>query len=109
MADLQAIVGDKNVALVVARDEGRIIGMGTLYMMTKFGKRMSHVEDVVVDEAYRGQGIGKKIMDAVVDVARDERVAYVQLTSRPDRVAGNKLYQKLGFESRETNVYRLEL
>ena len=109
MDELQEIVSDKNVALVAIRDDNKLIGMATLYMITKFGKRVAFVEDVVVDEAYRGQGLGEKLMRAVIAIAREERVGTLNLTSRPERVAANKLYQKVGFELKNTNVYRLKL
>ncbi len=109
IGDLQSIVEDQNVALVVAKDDGRIVGMATLYMITKFGKRGGHIEDVVVDSGYRGQGLGEKIMRALIDTARTEHIKTLYLTSRPERVAGNKLYQKLGFERKETNPYSLKL
>ncbi len=109
LADLQRIVEDKDVALVVAYDEGHIVGMATLYMITKFGKRTGFVEDVVVDASQRGKGLGKKILQHLIDFARAERVKTLHLTSRPDRIEGNKLYQKLGFEIKETNPYRLKL
>jgi len=67
------------------------------------------IEDVVVDEAYRGKGIGKDLMKTAIEYARSSGARSVDLTSRPDRVAANKLYRKLGFDLRETNVYRYSL
>jgi ribosomal protein S18 acetylase RimI-like enzyme len=109
LADLKEMADDENVALIVAKDNGHIVGMGTLYMITKIGKRSGFIEDVVVDDAYRGQGLGQKIMQMLIDAARAGDLQQIYLTSRPERVAANKLYQKLGFEVRETNVYRLAL
>ena len=109
ISDLKKITDDQNVALVVAQDGERTIGMATLYMVTKFGKRVGYVEDVVVDAAYRGKGLGEKIMQTLVDTARAGGVTTLYLTSRIERVAGNNLYQKLGFEIKETNVYRMKL
>ena len=109
LAELQAVTSDPNVAFIVARDDERIIGMATLYIITKFSKKNGHVEDVVVDDAYRGQGLGEKLMRALIDVAHSENVKTLHLTSRPERAAGNKLYQKLGFEQKNTNAYSLKL
>ena len=64
------------------------------------------IEDVVVDEAYRGKGIGRDLMINAIDFAKSKGAKSVDLTSRPDRVAANKLYRELGFLLRETNVYR---
>ncbi len=108
-SDLEPIVSDKNIVLIVAKDNEKIVGMASLYILNKLGKRTGTVEDVVVDDGYRGQGIGKQLMQHIIDTARAESLVTVSLTSRPARVAGNKLYQKVGFEQKETNVYRMKL
>jgi len=64
------------------------------------------IEDVVVDEAYRGKGIGKALMLHAMNYARENGAKSVDLTSKPSRIAANKLYRDLGFDLRETNVYR---
>lgn len=69
----------------------------------------ARIEDVVVDEAKRGLGIGRQLMRYAIAEAEKAGVSNVSLTSSPFRVAANKLYQALGFELRETNVYRLKL
>ena len=109
LAELQEIVSDKKIAFMVAKDGEKIIGMASLYIMSKLSKDVAHVEDVVIDGGYRGQGLGEKIMQALINVARERGVKTLTLTSRPERVAGNKLYQKLGFQQKITNVYRLKL
>lgn len=109
LAELQNIVSDKNIAFIVAKDGDKVIGMATLYVLVKLSKNVAHVEDVVVDGGYRGQGLGEKLMRALIDVAREKGIKTLTLTSRPERVAGNKLYQKLGFEQKITNVYRMKL
>jgi ribosomal protein S18 acetylase RimI-like enzyme len=67
------------------------------------------IEDVIVDEAASGRGIGATINRHAIDLARREGCKTVDLTSRPSREAANHLYRKLGFQPRETNVYRFEL
>jgi ribosomal protein S18 acetylase RimI-like enzyme len=67
------------------------------------------IEDVVVDEAFRGKGIGKALMLSAMELANQVGTKSVDLTSRPYRIAANRLYQELGFELRETNVYRYSL
>lgn len=109
LSDLRDITADKKAVLIVAKDGQKIVGMATLYIMQKFSKRTAHVEDVVVGSAYRGKGLGEKIMRAVIAAAQAKKVRTLHLTSRPVRVAANKLYQKLGFQSKETNVYRMKL
>ena len=67
------------------------------------------IEDVVVDQAARGQGVGRMLTQALLDKARALGMKQVYLTSRPGRVAANQLYQSMGFVRRETNVYRFIL
>ena len=66
------------------------------------------IEDVVVDQAARGRGVGAELTNAAIRLANQHGARTVDLTSRPDREAANRLYQRLGFVRRETNVYRFE-
>jgi ribosomal protein S18 acetylase RimI-like enzyme len=91
--------------MVVAQDGRRIVGIVTLYVEQKVGKRTAYIEDVVVDGAYRGRGLGKQLMNALIAAARAQKVSSLHLTSNPKREAANLLYKKLGFTLRETNVY----
>ncbi len=109
LSDVRNIVSDKKIVMIVAQDGRRIIGAGTLYVLTKVGRNSGTVEDVVVDAAYRGQGLGEKIVRALIKSARAKKVKTLCLTSRPARVAANKLYQKLGFKLEKTNPYTLRL
>jgi ribosomal protein S18 acetylase RimI-like enzyme len=67
------------------------------------------IEDVVVDDSARGKGVGEALNRAALDRARAEGATTVDLTSRPSREAANRLYQRIGFVPRETNVYRYDL
>ena len=107
--DLEMIVEDKNIRLIVARDGKKIIGMASLYIIHKLGKHKGSVEDVVVDDAYRGQQLGKRLMEVLLDEARRSKLTQLDLTSNPDRIAAHKLYERLGFKQRETEVYKLTL
>jgi ribosomal protein S18 acetylase RimI-like enzyme len=109
LKELKQIIADPNIALAVAQDGKKIVGAASLYIIQKIGKSTGYIEDVVVDEAYRGRGLGTKLMTTLIEVAREKELLSISLTSRPARVAGNKLYQKMGFEQKETNVYRLKL
>lgn len=106
---LLQIIHDENVTLLAAKEGGVIIGMGILIILRTAEGLKGYVDDVVIDEPYRGQGIGKKLMEEIIKIAREKKLMKIELTSRSERVAANKLYQKLGFEIRETNVYRLKL
>ncbi|HWO07605.1 MAG TPA: GNAT family N-acetyltransferase [Candidatus Paceibacterota bacterium] len=109
LAELEAIVDNKNCILLVAKDGDKIVGMASLYIMPKLGKRSAYVEDVVVDGAYRGQGLGEKLMRDIIDTARTEKVNTLYLTSRPDRVAARALYNKIGFTVKDTAVFKMDL
>jgi ribosomal protein S18 acetylase RimI-like enzyme len=67
------------------------------------------IEDVVVDESARGLGVGEALNLAAIDESRQRGAKNVSLTSRSSREAANRLYQRLGFEPYETNLYRFGL
>ena len=106
----------KTSRLLMARDSGdqrsgesRVVGMATLVPVEKLMGRTGRVEDVVVDQGYRGQGIGRRLMELIVVEARRLGLEKLELTSSPERKAANKLYKRLGFKRKDTNVYRLDL
>lgn len=105
--DLKALLKSKDAILFVALDGKKIVGMAMLFMLQKIGRKTATVEDVVVLASYRGQGIGEKLMRALVAEGKKQKLRSLTLTSRPSRVAANKLYLKLGFSPKETNVYKL--
>ena len=106
---LKKMLGNPDIEIWVARDGARIVGMGTLIVLHKLYVISSNAEDIVVDEEYRGQGLGMALMKKLLERARAHRAERVEFTSNPSRVAGNTMYQRLGFEKRDTNVYRLKL
>ena len=106
---LEKIVADSNTELWVARDEDSIVGMATLAVVLLPEGERAQMEDIVVDEKCRGQGLGEKLCTKIVERARERNISTMTLSSRADRVAANKLYQKLGFTQRETNLYTLKL
>ena len=108
--ELGAIVASPACTLLVARDpDGTIVGSLTLVVFPIPTGSRAWIEDVVVDEAARGAGVGAALNQSALDHARALGAKTVDLTSRPSREAANRLYQRLGFEPRETNVYRYEL
>ena len=109
-AALTEIVESPTTDQFVARDgDGRIVGVSTLAVFRIPTGPRAWIEDVIVDEAAAGQGIGGLLTRAMVDRARERGCITVDLTSRPSRAAANRLYQREGFELRETNVYRRNL
>lgn len=104
--ELERIVQSDATRLLVAKVEGVIVGSLTLALFWIPTGLRAWIEDVVVDESVRGQGIGAALNQEALKVARDQGARTVDLTSRPSREAANRLYQRLGFKQRETNVYR---
>jgi ribosomal protein S18 acetylase RimI-like enzyme len=105
--ELEAIVSSPATRLLVARDSGgAVIGTLTLVLFRIPTGMRAWIEDVVVDEAARGRGTGEHLIRAALALAEANGARTVDLTSRPSREAANRLYEKLGFELRETNVYR---
>jgi ribosomal protein S18 acetylase RimI-like enzyme len=92
----------------VARVEGEIVGMLTLVMVPIPSGLRARIEDVVVDGTARGKGVATALTVAALDAAQVARARTVDLTSRPERDAAGRLYERLGFRERDSRVYRLE-
>ena len=111
-----AIPGEKELAeiatndtLFIARDPelgGRIVGSLTLVTFRIPTGVRAWIEDVVVDDSARGHGVGDQLNRFALQLAESKGAKTVDLTSRPSREAANRLYQRIGFVPRETNVYR---
>ena len=109
-SELREIVESPATVLFMARDDdGRYVGTLTLALFLIPTARRAWIEDVVVDDAVRGQGVGEALNRAALDRAKQAGAKTVDLTSRPSREAANRLYQRIGFKLRDTNVYRYEL
>ncbi len=106
---LEAIVGNADAALFVARVDGAVVGSLTLAFYRIPTGLKAWIEDVVVDDVARGRGVGEALNRAAIEEARRRGAKDVSLTSRPSREAANRLYRRIGFEARETNVYRYDL
>lgn len=106
---LRAVLDSPTTELWVAREGERIVGMATLTVAQHIEGTSARIEDVVVHEAHRGRGLGKLLCQNVIQRAKTRGAYLLQLTSRRERKVANKLYQKLGFELRGTNSYRLQL
>jgi ribosomal protein S18 acetylase RimI-like enzyme len=108
--DLAAMVASPASVLLVARDEsGTVVGSLTLAVFRVPTGLRAWIEDVVVDESARGAGAGEALVLAAIRRAEAEGARTVDLTSRPSREAANRLYVRVGFEARTTNVYRFSL
>ncbi len=121
-SELEEIVRSSATTLLVARDEeveaaaadaenphGPVVGMLTLVTFRIPTGVRAWIEDVVVDKSERGRGIGEALTQAALEMAAARGAKTVDLTSRPSREVANRLYQRVGFELRDSNVYRHQL
>ncbi len=108
-AALDEIIDSPACHLLVAADQERLLGSLTLVVFPIPTGVRAWIEDVVVDTEARGAGVGAKLNEAALDLAKSLGAKTVDLTSRPSREAANRLYLRLGFTVRETNVYRYSL
>ena len=108
-SELQNLVDSEASTLFLAKLDGSIVGSLTLAMFRIPTGVRAWIEDVVVDDVARGHGAGEALNRAALDFARQHGAITVDLTSRPSREAANRLYQRLGFESRQSNLYRFTL
>ncbi len=103
------MVADPAVTLLVALDGPEIVGTAAVVVYTTPISLKARIEDVVVDEDARGRGVGEALVRRCIEVARDRGAAIVELQSARSREAANRLYPRLGFELRDSNVYRIAL
>lgn len=106
--ELAALIDGDDTIVFIARVDGEIVGSLTLAFYRIPTGLKAWIEDVVVDDAARGHGIGRRLNEAALDAARARGAKNVSLTSRPSRQAANRLYQRIGFKTRETNLYRYD-
>ena len=102
------LIDSENSHLFFLMKEGQIAGMLTvgIYYSPTGGK--AWIEDVVVDETFRGQGLSKRLVAHAIEFTQSKQIPLLMLTSNPKRIAANKLYQAMGFGRKETNVYRMK-
>jgi len=109
-AELAEIIAAPATTLLLALDDdGTVLGALTLAIFRIPTGLRAWIEDVVVDGAARGRGVGEELNRVALERARDAGATTVDLTSRPSREAANRLYQRIGFVQRTTNVYRYDL
>ena len=107
LEQLGRIIDDPATTLLLAHQDGpHVVGMLTLAVFQSPTGVRAWIEDVVVDDAARGAGVASALVEVALDLAGAGGARTVDLTSRPSREAANRLYLRLGFERRETNVYR---
>ena len=110
--DLEKIIGCEATNIFIAYDtdvENQIIGTYSLVIFSIPTGSIARIEDVIVDEKYRGRGIGREMMLHGINTAKEFGISKIELTTHTSRIAANKLYQSLGFRKIETNVYRYHM
>ena len=106
--ELQRIVADPASHLFVARIDEKVVAMLTLGGYSSPTGRKAWIEDVVVDEAFRGRGLGREMVEFAIQYCKTHIApCTLMLTSNPMRIAANELYRSSGFEQKITNVYKL--
>ena len=106
---LRAIIADPAVTLLLARVGDQIVGTTTVIVYTTPFWIKARLDEVVVDESARGKGVGAALVQASLDLARGKGAEVVELQSGVHRTEANRLYPRMGFKLRETNVYRIVL
>jgi ribosomal protein S18 acetylase RimI-like enzyme len=105
-AVLERVASSAATTLLIARSDGKISGTLSLVMFPIPTGVRAWIEDVIVDEAARGQGIGQILTEEALQIAEKAGARTVDLTSRPSREAAGRLYERVGFQSRSTRLYR---
>ena len=106
---LEGIVASDSSILLAAFIDREIVGSLTLVVFSIPTGKRAWIEDVVVDEKCRNKGIGEALNQDAIKIARQLGAKTVDLTSRPSRESANRLYKRLGFLQRDTNIYRFEI
>lgn len=107
-AELNSLIASPQSHLYALEYDEKIIGMVTLCIYQCPTGRKAWIEDVVVDQNHRGKGYGKLMVRKAMEECQNRGNVTLMLTSRPSRMVANQLYQSLGFEKRETNVYKMK-
>ena len=106
---LATLLADPAATLLVARDGNRIVGTAMVIVYPTTIRFESRIEDVVVDESARGRGVGEALVNACIEVARSRGASIIELQTARVREAANRLYERTGFERRDSNPYRMTL
>ncbi|RCK27793.1 hypothetical protein TH1_11050 [Thalassospira lucentensis MCCC 1A00383 = DSM 14000] len=109
LRNLKAMLADPSTTIFVARANEEIVGMTTLVIFRVATGLRAFIDDVVVMTTHQKRRLGERLMRAAINHATSHGIEKIDLTSRPSRETANRLYQRMGFERRETNVYRLKL
>ena len=107
--ELERVINQPNVGFAQVFFSGFIVGIASIHFKETLIRKTGVIEDVIVDNNFRGQGFGKKLMKILIKDAKKRGAECVELTSNSKRKEANAMYESMGFKKRETNCYRLEL
>jgi len=107
-ANFKSILNAENSYMFFLLEGDVITGMASVGIYRSPSGVKAWIEDVVVDEAYRGKGLGRLLIQYVINFAKSKGADLLMLTSSPKRITANNLYQSIGFKRKETNLYRME-
>lgn len=107
-AAFKKLLADANSYLFFLLKDNEIAGMLTVGIYHSPTGSKAWIEDVVIDNSFRGQGLSKPFLNYAIEFVKQQDIPLLMLTSNPKRIAANRLYQSLGFEQKETNVYRMK-
>ena len=107
--DYRKLIADSHSYLFLLHCGDSVVGMLTVGIYLSPTGSKAWIEDVVVDNAYRGRGLGKRLVAHAIDYCKEQGIDTLMLTSNPKRIEANALYRSLGFEQKETNVYRMKM
>ncbi len=108
-AELEDLVRSEASRLLLAEEDGTVYGCLTLVLFRIPTGMRAWIEDVIVDTEARGKGVGRLLSEHAIELSKAAGAVTVDLTSRPSREEANRLYARIGFEKRNTNVYRFDL
>lgn len=113
IALLHRLIGQKNTFLLIAKSpektNKKIIGFVTIYIVRIPSGVIATVEDLLVDESYRRQGVGRLLMEYAISLAEKKSARHISLRTSPQRIAANKFYERMGFHLMATNFFRINL
>lgn len=105
----QLIESNKSLVFAICKADNNVVGIALMVSYKVISGHKGMIEDVVVDQGYRGKGIGRKLMERLLEEARNRNLDEVLLFSGHHRTAAIKLYKSLGFQLKDSGLYRLNL
>jgi GNAT superfamily N-acetyltransferase len=108
-ARIRALIDDPAVTVLLAKDGAAVVGTATVIVYTTPFWIKARIDEVVVDQAARGKGVGEALVNACLDIARQRGAQVAELQSGKQREVANRLYRRMGFQLRDSNLYRISL